>query len=117
MTVLSQICHSAITAGFFIGRTRDFDGTAKVGVLFDERFRRNDRRSQAALHITGTTSIDVAIRDFATKGIKGPAGPDLNHIGVAVEVNTIAQRCSVAPRNDVPTGIAFAIAGCVECAD
>ena len=117
MTVLSQICHSAITAGFFIGSTRDFDGTTKVGVLLDERFRRNDRRGQAPLHITGTTPVDVAICDFAAKGINRPTGPDLNHIGVAVEVNTIAQRCTIAPRNDVPTGVAFAVTWGVECAD
>ena len=42
MPVFCQIGDATIAAGFLIRRARDFDGPAKVGMLFDKGLRRDN---------------------------------------------------------------------------
>ena len=117
MTVLGQIGDTAVAAGFLVRCARDFDCAAEIGVLFDKGLGRDDRRRQPAFHIAGAAPVNLAVRDFGPEWIKRPAGPDLDHIGVAVEVDTFARPAPFAAGDDVPTGVFLAIAGGTKGAD
>ena len=75
-----QIGDAAKPAGFLVRRAGNLDGTGKIGVNFQKRLCRNDRRGKPTLHVTGAPAKDLVARNRAAERIGGPAGSNGNHI-------------------------------------
>ena len=109
ISLFGQIGDAAISTGFLIGGTRDFDSAGKVGMGFHEGFGGDDRCRQTAFHVAGTAPIYFAINNGGPERIMCPAGTDFDNVGMAVEMHGFAAPRTLAAGDDVPPGIFGAI--------
>src|SRR5690606_7655387 len=77
----------------------------------DQGLDRDDGGGQPALHVAGAPAIDAAVFHYACEGIDGPAGPDLDHVDVAVEVDARAGLAAGPAGDYVGAGVLVAVAG------
>ena len=84
---------------------------AKSRIGVEEGFGGDDRGGEAALHVAGAAAVDLAVAQLAAERIGGPAGADLDHVVVRVEVDGVAGRRALAAGDEVPARMLVAVAG------
>ncbi|MNT08320.1 hypothetical protein D3C72_1430590 [compost metagenome] len=107
---LGQIGDAAVTAGFLVHRAGNLErpGQRQAGV--DQGLDRDDGGGQAPLHVTGAPAINLAVLHLAAEGIDGPAGADLDHVDMAVEVDARPRFGPGPAGDDVGAGVGVAVA-------
>ncbi len=98
-------------AGLLVGGPGDLDPARTVRARVDEGLRRDDRGGQAPLHVAGSAAVDLPVRDRGPERVDRPSAAGLDHVGVAVGMDAPSRRSSFARCNDVPAGMAAAVAG------
>ncbi|MNS58488.1 hypothetical protein D3C72_914100 [compost metagenome] len=107
---LGQIGDAAVTARFLVHRAGNLQRAGQGQAGIDQGLDRDDGGGQPALHVAGATAIDAAVLHLAAEGIDGPAGADLDHVDMAVEVDARSRLGALPAGDDIGAGIGVAVA-------
>ena len=88
-----------------------------MGIGGDIGLHRNDRGSEPAFHVTGTTAKDLAVPDDCRKRIKAPAFARINDIDMRVEMHGRARARALPAGNNIGSRITVTVAGRIVGAD
>ena len=103
--------HTGESAAFFIGCGADFDRTCQLDPGAANGFRGEERRGEAGLHVTRTTTVNPPVAHNASEWIDRPPIAGGNDVVVTVKVDGGALGASATKADHVETGVRASVLG------